>query len=198
MVMMLICAVSLNAQELLGTYKSSYFSGENEFTVEYSIENGSLYLAGAGETPNSKSGLIINKNQRSTFISNLTEIQKKYNEWVNIAKSNNVNDISKDFVIVDQNFKGYWLSYSRDWHFDSSVKPTYKFRVLESKNGDIKYLIIINSGELESSSNRYMTYDQVLIVFSSSEEIQNLINLISDESIENLKNKQTSTDSLFE
>lgn len=194
--MLILCAVSLNAQKLMGSYTSSYFSNLKNFDVEYDIDDENLFISAIADRQTEKAGFLIKKLQRQIFISNLIESQKKYNDWMEVAKSNNVKDLSKDIIIEEQKIGAYWLNYSGDWKFDYNVNPTYFFRVLETDSG-IKYLLIINSGELLASDNRYMNHKSLLIVLTSSNEIQNLIDIISDESIEKFKNKENNKEVLF-
>jgi hypothetical protein len=75
------------------------------------------------------------------------------------------------------------------------VNLKFDFKILESK-GETRYLLLIRTGELQSSSNQFMKVDGFVLVFSSSKEIDDFIAAISTEKITEFLNKPKK-DTLF-
>lgn len=68
------------------------------------------------------------------------------------------------------------------------VNLKFDFKILES-NGEVKYLLLIRTGELQSSSNQFMKVDGFVLVFSSTKEIDEFTAAISTEKITEFVNK---------
>ena len=134
---------------------------------------------------------MIDNKRYQGFIDALNHAKIKYQEWVKTAKENNVTELDKEMKIKSK-VAGFFL-YGGDWHFQYLVNLTFDFKILES-DGEIKYLLIIRSGKMQSSSNQFMDVDGVVLVFSSDSEIEEFTNAISLEKINELKNKPKSDD----
>ncbi|NBV91055.1 MAG: hypothetical protein EBR91_02665, partial [Flavobacteriia bacterium] len=87
---------------------------------------------------------------------------------------------------------GYFL-YGNEWNFQFLVNLKFDFKILESK-GEIKYLLLVKTGELQSSSNEFMKVDGFVLVFSSSKEIDDFTSIISTEKITAFLNKPKNED----
>lgn len=171
-----------NAQEKFTTYDNTY-SGKT-YDIQISAketEKFSLYIdAMSLDRTHEKGGITIDQKQHPAFLDAIAEAKLKYEEWVKTAKENNVKDLSKTMTMKSK-AGGYFL-YGSKWQFQFLVNLKFDFRIIES-NGEIKYLLLIKTGELQSSSNQFMKVDGFVLVFSSSEEIDEFTSLISTEKI---------------
>lgn len=98
---------------------------------------------------------------------------------------------------LDKNIEYKKLTYSAaftygKWNFDYSVNLTTRFKII---NG--KYLLIIDSDELQSSSNQYIKSDGFRFVFSSAQEIDELVTGLNINLVTDFYNKKNSKDDLF-
>jgi hypothetical protein len=137
-------------------------------------------------------GLKIEKKQYQDFIDALNEAKLKYIDWTKTAKENNVKELDKTMPIKCKT--DCYFQY-RDWEFSYNKTLVFDFKILESK-GELKYLLIIRTGELQSSSNQFMKVDGLILVFTVDSEIDNFVNSISMQKINEYLNKPKA-DELF-
>ena len=188
MIMTLICAVSLNAQEKFNTYENQYNGKTYDISVGFNDKGTfDLYIDALSlDDSHETGGIIINTKRYEDFLIALRESKIKFQEWSEIANKNNVTDLEKTMSMTVKS-SAYFL-YGRDWQFDFLVPLQFDFRVLEIEKS-IKHYLIIRTNELTSSSNQYMQVDGFILVFESITDIDNFINVISIEKINEFKNK---------
>ena len=133
-----------------------------------------------------KGGIMINEKQYQGFIDVIKDAKVKYEEWIKTAKENNVNQLDKQMPFKSR-ADAYFL-YGTKWNFQFDFNLTYEFRIMENK-GEIKYLMLVKTGELQSSSNQFMKVRGVTLVFTSIKEIDAFISLIAKDKIEEFINK---------
>ncbi len=138
-----------------------------------------------------KGGIMVKEKHYESFINALSEAKIKYEEWVKTAKENNVKELDKEMPIKSK-VGGYFL-YGGDWNFQWLVSLDFDFKIFESK-GELKHLLIVRTGELQSSSNQFMEVDGLVLVFSSADEIDTLKNEISSNKINEFFNKPKAED----
>lgn len=187
---------SLFSQKHFGTYESSQIYETFEILFSEGENNDfTLYIYGLSLDPlTDQIGLMVTSSYYDKFIESVSLAKEKYVEWVAVAKSNNVKDLSKAMKI-NLEADGMWL-YSNNWQFDFSVDLTFIFTVKEKDSG-IDYVLYISSGEMQSSSNEYITTDGCVLVFNSENEILQFLNSISKEKVDEFLSKP-STEDLFE
>jgi hypothetical protein len=98
-----------------------------------------------------------------------------------------------DKTMTVKSKSGGYFQYGTKWNFQFLVDLKFEFKIVES-TGKIKYLLLIKTGELQSSSNKYMKVDGFVLVFSSSKEIDDFSAAISTEKITEFVNKPKKED----
>lgn len=191
---MLLINIKSFSQEDFSEYTSSFLQKTYNIGISFDKNDKfSLYIDAHSLDPLSDNGgFIVREKNLSQGIINLKTAKEKYIEWVATAKKNGVTELDKEINIEVKTGSAYFL-YGREWKFDFNVKPTYNFKVFESK-GVVHYLLIIRSGELNASGNEYMNVDGVAFVFASEAEIDDLLKIVTFEAIEKWKNKPKKED----
>lgn len=186
---LVLCIVSTLCfgQEKIGTYHSNYF--DKDFYVEYSEKTGNYYIQIAGETATKHCCFIVK--DIDNFRTSLSDAKDKYAEWIKVAKENNVKTMDKDMDIKFS--KGTFAWCGREWYFNFYAVP--KPRFLITSTGD--YLFLLFSGkEFSASDNQYIT-EKAYWAFSSVSEIEELLNLISQETLQRFLDSKAAKDDLF-
>jgi len=184
--------LTLNAQEKFGTYDNSYANSTYDLKIANSKNKFSLYIhAMSLDDTHKKGGILIEEINHPEFVKSLTDAKLKYQEWLKTAKENNVKELTKK-MLIQSKADGFFL-YGSEWNFQFSLDLSYEFKILELK-GEIKNLLIIRTGELTSSSNKYMKVDGFVLVFSNLKEIDDFINKISAAKITEYLNKPKKED----
>lgn len=180
------------SQEKFTTYDNSYAGKTYDIQISTKDkDNFTLWIdAMSLDKLHEHGGLMVKQKQYQDFINALNDAKLKYLDWLKTAKENNVKELDKSMSIkskVDSYFQ-----YG-DWEFDYNIFLTFDFKILESK-GELKYLLIIRTGELQSSSNEFMKVDGFVLVFSSASEIDTFVNDISMQKINEFINKPKAKD----
>ncbi len=182
------------AQKKYSTYTNDYLDKDFNIDIQPETDNKFCLYIDVFSLDNTwdKVGIMVNQKQLLKFIEALDSAKVKYNEWKNVAISNNVKKLSKNMEIkckVDTYF-----SYGK-WHFNNNIKLNFGFGIFEHKE-KIIYMLSVNTGQLVSSSNQYMKVDGGLLTFTSLKEIDSFIELISPKIINEFLKKPNS-DNLF-
>jgi hypothetical protein len=201
--LLLICSTIFSyGQKDYEKYTMSYFDGvgklDSEYQISVSEQNGKLYIDMYGSDKlRSNGGIIVDTKYREGLRQNLMDSKVKYDEWVKVGKENDVKDMDKKMSkIVSKGIKGFF-QYGSEWEFDSSVKLSFTFRITESEDGNVRYLMIVRTGDMVSSTNQYMDVDEFMWVFVNGQEVQELIDLLDDTKIETFLNKKDEVKDLF-
>jgi len=177
-----------SAQEEFTSYDNTYIG--KTYDIQISVKEKdkfSLYIdAMSLDRMHETGGIIIDQKQHQDFLNALAEAKEKYQEWVKTAKENNVKELDKTMTMKSK-AGGYFL-YGSKWNFQFLVNLKFDFKILESK-GEIKYLLLIRTGELQSSSNQFMKVDGFVLAFSSIKEIDEFVSAISIEKITEFASK---------
>ena len=134
--------------------------------------------------------MILKNKDVPEFINFLNSIKETYSKWSLTAKENKVTELDKNIEYKKLTYSAAF-TYGK-WNFDYSVNLTTRFKII---NG--KYLLIIDSDELQSSSNQYIKSDGFRFVFSSAQEIDELITGLNINLVTDFYNKKNSKDDLF-
>lgn len=185
---MTMISLKSNAQEKLTSYDNTYNGEKYEIQISAKEkEKFSLYIdAMSLDNLHEKGGISINQNQHQDFLNAIEEAKLKYEEWVKTAKENNVKDLNKTMSIKSKS--GAYFLYGSKWNFQFSVNLKFDFKIVEN-TGEIQYLLLIKTGELQSSSNQYMKVDGFVLVFCSSKEIDDFTASIATEKVTEFVNK---------
>ena len=178
-----------NAQEKFASYDNSYNTKmyDIQISTKGDEDKYTFYIdAMSMDRLHDQGGILIRQKQHQDFLNALSDAKVKYIEWVKVAKENNVKELDKTMDITSK--VGAYFKYGSDWEFQFLVNLRFDFKILESK-GVLKYLLIVRTGELQSSSNRYMKVDGFVLVFTSASEIDNFTNLISVQKTEDFLKK---------
>ena len=184
------CVMGYGQIKVAEYYSKGY---DNTFDIDATeSKNGTfdlyIYCHSFEEQP---AGFIVKNKNLTDFCIALNAVKNKYEEWTKLAKENGVDDYSKAF---DVKFKPVtaFFRYGDNWHqfYKDFLKP-----VFYTIGG--QYLVVMNSGVIAASDNRYITVKGFSLAFASVEEIDNFIKLLNTEAIlQKLKGK-TATDELF-
>jgi len=174
-----LTTVESYAQEKFTTYDNTYIG--KTYDIKLSLEVEDLYIdAMSLDELYDKGGIRISKKQHQDFLNAIAEAKTKYKEWVKTAKENNIKSFNKSMNIKSE--VGSYFLYGSEWKFQLLVNLTFDFQILEDE-GELKYFLIIRTGELKSSSNEHLKVDGFLLVFSSVNEIDAFTNEISRQKI---------------
>jgi hypothetical protein len=176
------------AQEKFASYENSYVGKFYPIQItSKDNEKFTLYIdAFSLDATHELGGININEKNYQGFIDALNDSKVKYEEWVKTAKDNNVNQLDKQMPFKSR-ADAYFL-YGSKWNFQFDFNLTYDFRILDVK-GETKYLLLVKTGELKSSSNQFMKVRGVTLIFESSKEIDTFLSFISKDKIDQFINK---------
>lgn len=188
-------ATYFNSQVQVTTYKTTYWPQKNEYKIEISDKNGELDRVWI-ETPTldrlgSEGYLMIDEKKVPDFIEMLKFCKVKYDEWGKTAKENNVTELNKPIELEKRFNTPAAFKYGK-WQFDYSNVLSPKFLISEGK-----HLLILTTGEMQSSSNQFMKNDGIALVFSDSQEIQDFIDKFDVEKFKNFLKSNSQKDNLF-
>ena len=188
LVLGVLIGFSSQAQESFSSYENSYIG--NSYPIQIASkdkEKFTLYIdAMSLDATHKTGGIMINEKKYQEFLDAINEAKVKYEEWIKTAKDNNIKELDKTMTLKSK-VGGYFL-YGSEWNFQFLVNLKFDFKILESK-GEIKYLLLLRTGELQSSSNQFMEVRGVTLVFTSIKEIDTFVSLIAKDKIEEFINK---------
>lgn len=181
--------------ENFAEFQMSYFKTKSNHYIQLTDKNGELqriFVEGFSMDNTSKDGMfIIDAKKINSFKDYLTALKDKYKEWSETAKINNVTTLDKDIPVAKTESYGAGFKYG-SWQFDFSVSPSARFKIIDGQT-----LLIIDSQKLQSSSNRYIDSKGLVLVFSSADEIQNLIDKLDVAKMSEKLKENTSKTDLF-
>lgn len=112
-----------------------------------------------------KGGILVKAKELDDFKTRIDSARAKYARWSTVAKENNVTEMDKPIVQLVL-IKSYFM-YGGKWHFQEYTTLTLRYKILSPD----KHALIVNTGELTASDNRYMDMDGLCLVFTSSQEV---------------------------
>lgn len=180
-------------QEKLAKYSSSFFTNNYDISASKPDTKGeySYYIDCSSKDTSSKMVSLILKNKEvPEFIEFLNSIKETYTKWTLVAKENKVTELEKNIEYKNLTYKAAFL-YGK-WNFDFSVNLKARYKIVNEK-----YLLIIDSDELQSSSNQYIKSDGFRIVFSSIQEIEELLSGLDFKLVDDFYNKKKGQEDLF-
>ncbi len=169
------------SQEKYSNWDSDYLSTEKPYEIQLSKNKKGVVTFWIDAAPSGsytkRAGFKIDSGEDlDNFRTFLMDCKGKYLEWVQVAKSNNVDKLTKVMDFKVKRLGAFWLDY-KDWEFDYSVSPSASFHILDY-DGVLYHLLIVRTGELTASSNSYKKDDGAMLVFSSEKEIDDFLSKI--------------------
>lgn len=180
-------------QEKIATYNSTFFSKNFEIQAGKPNEKGDFdyYIdCFSSDTSSSKASLMLKNKEVPEFIEFLSSIKDNFLKWKQTAIENKVTELDKKIEYKNLNYRGAFL-YGK-WNFDYSVNISARFRIINDK-----YLLIIDSDALQSSSNQFIKSDGFRFVFNSTQEIDELINGLEIEKVKAFYADKNGKEDLF-
>jgi hypothetical protein len=180
-------------QEKIATYNSAYLSKNFEIQAGKPNEKGDFdyYIdCFSSDSSSSKTSLMLKNTQAPEFVEFLSSIKETFSKWKQTAIENKVTELDKKIEYKKLNYSGAFL-YGK-WNFDYSVNISARFRIINDK-----YLLIIDSDALQSSSNQFIKSDGFRFVFNSAQEIDELINGLDIEKVKEFYADKNGKEDLF-
>ncbi|WP_291101309.1 MULTISPECIES: hypothetical protein [unclassified Flavobacterium] len=180
-------------QEKIATYNSAYFSKTFEIQAGRPNEKGDFdyYIdCLSSDSSSSKASLMLKNKQVPEFVEFLSSIKETFLKWKQTAIENKVIELDKKIEYKNLNYRGAFL-YGK-WNFDYSVNISARIRIINNK-----YLLIIDSDALQSTSNQFIKSDGFRFVFNSAQEIDELINGLEIEKVKAFYADKNGKEDLF-
>lgn len=171
---LLLLSITGKSQEIFSNYSSDYFGKKYDISIGTQDKKGvfRFYIdCESMDNTSKKASMILASEDVPEFVVFVDSLHKVYTKWVKTAKDNNVTELSKELPLKFSKIEAAF-AYGK-WQFDNTVRLTPRFKIV---NG--KYLLIVESGELQSISNQFMKSKGLYIVFNSDTEFDALINSI--------------------
>ena len=183
-------------QEKLAKYSSLFFTNSYDISASSKmvfliLKKPCYYIDCSSKDASSKMVSLILKNKEvPEFTEYLNSIKETYTKWTLIAKENKVTELDKTIEYKNLTYSAAFM-YGK-WNFDFSVNLKARYKIVNEK-----YLLIIDSDELQSSSNQYIKSEGFRIVFSSIQEIDELISGLDFKLVDEFYNKKKGQEDLF-
>lgn len=169
----IMTAIGLHAQIAIADFKNSH---TESFKVVLLTKNEKPYRVSIEcETKGKSNGEIwIKPSYVSKFRDALVLIKSKFEEWDATAKANNVTEASKDMPIKFPKVEFVW-GHSTTFFADDSFKVKWVL------NSPVEFVLCIASVK---ASNNQFAKETFSIRFYNFEDVQNLIDALSQEKID--------------
>ena len=189
--LLIFCFKEINAQDLIAKYNMVFVpAGTDSFEIQATKPSDdntfTFYIDCMSLDQGTKHGGIMIKNSQAPFFINCVKTAKeKFIEWGNVAKQNQVTEMDKVIDVGRLKIDGGYFMHYKDWEFDFSIVLTFRFKIIDGTP-----TLIINTGEMVSSSNEFIKTDGFAFVFQSVNEIDNfMVGLDENLVISHYKNK---------
>ena len=173
----LSCIINVSfAEKKVGSYSLNYFN--KQYDIEASeIKNGkfSVYIQVSAERESTRAMIEVESEDIDDFIQFLLQMKEKYVEWTNVAKANNVTEMSKVMDFLSPSTTICWRGSK--WYFSFGQKLQPRFLILD--NGGF---VVSIYKQVTASDNRYID-EKIYWVFSDAKEIDKLIAELDIETI---------------
>lgn len=193
--LMTLSTITVNvwAQEKIATYNSAFLGKDFEIQASKPNAKGEFdyYIDCLSvDKTSSKAALMLKNKEVMEFIDFLTSIKETFAKWKQTAIENKVTTLDKQIEYKKLNYRAAFL-YGK-WNFDYSVNISARFRIVNDK-----YLLIIDSDELQSGINQFIKSDGFRFVFTSTQEIDELINGLDIEKVYGFYADKNNKEDLF-
>ncbi len=176
LLLILFVVKSVNAEKKVGSYYCTYFS--KSFPIEAALKNNELdnVYVGIEAAKADKAFISIDVKDIESFKTALMSIKDKYAEWCQVAKENNVTDLTKNFDIQMPLVTIAWY-HGSGWKFDFGVKLDMKFMIMDDGS-----MIAVSMKDVVSSSNQYID-DTIYFAFGNVADFDGLVSVLNSDKI---------------
>ena len=178
------------ATKVVATYSLSYF--EKQYDIEASeIKNGkfSVYIQVNADEMSTRAMINVESADLEEFVRFLLQMKVKYVEWSEVAKANNITDMSKEMDIKSPSTTICWQGSK--WFFSFGHKLQPRFLILDSGK-----MVVSIYKKVTASSNQYID-EKIYWVFSDPKEIDELVYQLDAEKIKEKLLKEENASDLF-
>lgn len=186
-----ISSVSI-AQQKVAEYQSVYFEKTYDINAlkDKSDDENFTYYAEVPSSEDKKVMMILESKNMPQFVDYMTFVKGIYAKWNQTAKVNNVTELEKDIEAKPLHCESGFM-YG-EWNFDFDVYLEPRVKIVRGK-----MLLIVQSGELQSSSNQFMKHKGFNLVFSSPEEVDTFITKFDVKKVQTMFAQKSKTADLF-
>jgi len=195
LIMMIVsCKAVLRAQSKIDDYQSIYFNKSFDINASQDKNDTSKYdyyiNCSSMDKLHDDVCLDFSNKRLNDFVDFLNSARQVYIKWSETAKTNNVSELDKQIDIKP--FKCSSAFIYGKWNFDFNVLLTPRVKIVDGK-----ILLILSSGELQSSTNEFIKHDGFVFVFTSSKEIDDFVNRIDIKNVKAFFTDKNKKDQLF-
>ena len=177
-ILIMLGTTAMNGQTyLIGTYDDAFLE-TRELRWQKDFMN--LYYLEMYSSNGNDGGATLNNADRKSMRKKLLIARDKYAEWEAISKSSAIGKVTKDIKTGFLNMSGTFV-LGNDW-FKCATAPMYFVFHTDIIEGEQKCLLTAKV-RFTANGNRYITGDYAIIL-DSVEDIDQLINILSDEYID--------------
>jgi hypothetical protein len=183
-----LLTTSMYAEKIVATFTMS----GTKRNIEAGIDNkGALnvFIQVVGEYSEYVMIRVTGEEDIRKFRTQLAYCKKKFIEWEDVAKSNNISDFKKEIDATFPNVEVWWVGL--EWY--SSFKKNF-----------IKPYFVVNEGDAAFGTMGTATHwsndfidQEFYILFETASEIQSLIDALDIEEIKDELEEDIATDALF-
>jgi hypothetical protein len=174
-----LCFTNVYSQTKFAEYGSGYFNKTREISLSDDEKKGFiLWIDAFGlDQTYDDGGIHVEESRYDSFFDALKEAREKYIEWTQTAKDNNVKKLNKEMPYKCRVSSYFGTGRVSSTHFQFLVNLAFDYMVLEA-GGEIKYMLILRTGRLTASDNKYIDSEGFVIPFESIQEIDEFISTI--------------------
>ena len=123
---------------------------------------------------NELGNIILYRKQHLEFITCLTEVKKKYEEWVERTKQINQKESRETFKMPFKTHISFWSG--KRWWRTKEINLIWSFYTIsKGDQQNPEYLLSVATGVLHPPNNTFVTHTGFGLVFNSATEIQTLL-----------------------
>jgi hypothetical protein len=176
------------AQKNYDTYKSSLSDAVYEIKISVkSPTKYELYIDMFSlDKLSQNGGIVLNEKELSVFIENLQNARLKYQEWKKVSIENELTEAEKTMTF---SAKSSAYFYYGNWHYSFNAKLSFQYKIIAQT-----HYLLVRTGKIYSSSNRFTTHDGFVFAFSSVEEIDDFIKLFDTEKLSEFASRPSEKD----
>ncbi|HLP05223.1 MAG TPA: porin family protein [Paludibacter sp.] len=171
----------VDAQEKIGSYHCP-LNGEN-YDISISMKGNGVYSlwinAYSTDEKYPFGGVIIREKGYFEFIDNLKRARQEY---IDLVKTDKANNLSQGRKVLNINSKADAYFRSSSWNFQYKLALVYNFEKVTDSLGT-NYFLEISTGKFNSYTNVEQKTTGYNLIFTSVDEIDNFLNIISIEKI---------------
>jgi hypothetical protein len=169
----------IDAQDLYKSYYNAFSKKYfNTYIAHNDINEYVLFIDLLSTDSNRKyGGIMVSTVEHENFLQILDSAKQKYVEWIDIAKKNNIHSFNKKMKYKSIVGGGYF-EHKKDLNIEYLIYLSFNFKIDEDK-----YYLSFKTGELASTIDNSIKHEGFVLIFSSVEEIEYFIELLSKDNV---------------